>query len=345
MKRKSVRIQAAKAKPQQLEEEERNTLITNMMSTSLFSLPPELVVMVASNLDVSSYLAFASSSKVFLDILVSQLQWNALLQRTKMNNEEFDVCESFGETEEKDEERKVRELALFLKFQKDADGQLLLALLHTICQRFPTQYLFGPESALASVSCPCRAIHQVSLCGFALLEQAELIVRGPGAEPQQKLIECKGLGVKHLEEFASRALRQKQKVAKLEVSTAKGPWRSQKEPFELLKRCKLWEIDICWVGDSSFMLGGIAKEAARGSIGGVFIYDKAIADSKIAHLKKVWEITKRAWLLRCSDCTQSNMSMGIVMADEGWTKMLTVIKNIQTKKHDHYKMCKAVLIE
>ena len=56
MKRKSVRIQAAKAKPQQLEEEERNTSITNMMSTSLISLPPELVVMVASNLDVSSYL-------------------------------------------------------------------------------------------------------------------------------------------------------------------------------------------------------------------------------------------------------------------------------------------------
>ena len=51
MKRKSVRIQAAKAKTQKLEEEEeRNTLMTHMMSaTSLLSLPPELVVMVASN--------------------------------------------------------------------------------------------------------------------------------------------------------------------------------------------------------------------------------------------------------------------------------------------------------
>ena len=263
-----------------------------------------------------------------------------------MNNKKFVTCESFGETEEEEEEYKMKELALFLKkFQKDPDGELLLALLHTICQRFPAEaeYLIGPESA--SVSCPCHAIHQVSLCGFALLEQAELIVRGPGAEPQQKLIECKGLRVKHLEEFASRALRQKQKIAKLEFGTAKGPWRSQKEPFDLLKRCKLWEIDICWVGDSGFMLGGIAKEAARGSIGGVFIYDKAIADSKIAHLKKVWKITKRAWLLRCSDCTQSDKSMGIVMANEGWTKMLTVIKNIQTKKHEHYKVCKAVLIE
>ena len=181
------------------------------------------------------------------------------------------------------------------------------------------------------IKCPC----------VVLPYQAEAIVRGPGAETQQKLIECKGLEMEHLEEFASRALRQKQKVVKLEVRT-KGPWRTQKEPFELLKRCKVWEIDICWVGDSSFMLGGIAKEAARGSIGGMFIYDKAIANSKIAHLKKVWKITKRAWLLRCSDCS---LHMGIVMANEGWTKMLSVIRIIQTKKHEHYKMCEAVLKE
>ena len=99
-----------------------------------------------------------------------------------MNNKEFDACESFVETEEKDEERKVKELAFFLKkFQQDPDGQLLLALLHKICERFPAppEYLNGPEEA--SVSCPCHAIHQVSLCGFALLEQVEVIVRGPGA--------------------------------------------------------------------------------------------------------------------------------------------------------------------
>ena len=113
MKRKSVRTQVAKAKSQQLEEEERNTLMTHMMSTSLHSLPPELVVMVASNLDVSSYIALASSSKALHDILVSRIQWNALLQRTKLNNEKFFACESFGETE-------VKELVLFLKkFQKD----------------------------------------------------------------------------------------------------------------------------------------------------------------------------------------------------------------------------------
>ena len=62
--------------------------MTNSMSTTLLSLPPELVVMVASYLDVSSYIALAYSSNALLDIIVSQLQWKALLQRTKMNNDE-----------------------------------------------------------------------------------------------------------------------------------------------------------------------------------------------------------------------------------------------------------------
>ena len=53
----------------QLEEEEKNNMMTN---PSLLCLPLELVVMVASYLDVSSYLALASSSDALLDILISQ---------------------------------------------------------------------------------------------------------------------------------------------------------------------------------------------------------------------------------------------------------------------------------
>ena len=54
---------------------------------SLLSLlPPEMVVMVASHLDVSSYLALASSSKALLNILLSQFNWEALLQRTRMHS-------------------------------------------------------------------------------------------------------------------------------------------------------------------------------------------------------------------------------------------------------------------
>ena len=70
------------------EEEKKNSLMINPRSTSsrLSRLAPELVVMVASHLDVSSYLALASSSNVLLDILTSQVQWKALLQKTKISS-------------------------------------------------------------------------------------------------------------------------------------------------------------------------------------------------------------------------------------------------------------------
>ena len=176
--------------------EKRNALMTNSMSTSLLSLPPELVVMVASYLDVSSYLALAASSNALLDILVSQLQWKALLQRTKMNNDEehatFQSFENFMEQNlcHKVDEERVNELALFLKSLEDPDNKLLLALLHTICERFPPEN----EAEVVSLSCPCaHLVHQVSPSGFALLEQAEVTARGTGAEPQQKLVKYKGL--------------------------------------------------------------------------------------------------------------------------------------------------------
>ena len=69
------------------EEEKKNSLMTNPRSTStrLSKLAPELVVMVASHLDVSSYLALASTSTNLSETLVSQLQWDELLKRTRLD--------------------------------------------------------------------------------------------------------------------------------------------------------------------------------------------------------------------------------------------------------------------
>ena len=64
----------------QFEEEEKNNLMTN---PNLLCLPPELLVMVASYLDLSSYLTLASSSDALLDILISQHQWETLLKKTR----------------------------------------------------------------------------------------------------------------------------------------------------------------------------------------------------------------------------------------------------------------------
>ena len=82
-------------------------------SPSLLSLPPELVVMVASHLDVSSYLALASTSSAILDILVSPPHWKALLQKTRMKKNP-----GFGyKVEEGGMEQEVKELAGFTILQ------------------------------------------------------------------------------------------------------------------------------------------------------------------------------------------------------------------------------------
>ena len=65
-----------------------------MMSKNLLTLlPAELVVMVASYLDVSSYLNLASSSTSILSVLGSKLQWKNLLLKTKMNGKRLDEIE------------------------------------------------------------------------------------------------------------------------------------------------------------------------------------------------------------------------------------------------------------
>ena len=48
-------------------------------------LPPELMVMVASLLDLPSYLSLASSSNALANLLLSKAQWTTILARTKMN--------------------------------------------------------------------------------------------------------------------------------------------------------------------------------------------------------------------------------------------------------------------
>ena len=111
-----------------------------MASTSLHSLPPELMVMVAANLDISSYLAMASSSTTILDVLLSETQWKGILQKTRMNANrlskfefyrvsdevfvspelEYEAREVFWENEEKDMREEAKELALFLKLVRDS---------------------------------------------------------------------------------------------------------------------------------------------------------------------------------------------------------------------------------
>ena len=200
MKTKSVWTNAGEGE----EEEEKNS--PRSTTTRLTRLAPELVVMVASHLDVSSYLALASSSNVLLDILTSQVQWKALLQKTKIfsrprskptygkyvdipgvSMEAISAMADFESSKEVAARREVSDevyhLAGFLKNVHDQEDKFLLLLLDTICAKFPADA--GAISwEVFSVSCPCRAlapiphtIHRVSSSGFSMLEQVEKIAR------------------------------------------------------------------------------------------------------------------------------------------------------------------------
>ena len=310
---------------------------------SFHSLPPELVVMVASNLDVSSYLAPASTSLTILDILVSPHQWKALLQKTRMKNkpvlEKLTCISSFVEKQVMEQE--VRELARFIKFAKDPQGVLLLDFLEHICKRF----LVDPTSEMpkrwASLSCACLAIHQVTSFGFALTEQAEIEVRGAGTQPQQNLVAYKGSGLEHLEEFASRALRQKQKITNIELfciyNGDGGGWGNAWEVWlKLIQNCDSWKIEKLTMYNYSEdnlntddLVEGLAKEAARGAIGMLRIDDTCIANSQMAHLKRLWNITEGEWIVKSLRLHDFRLRKD---QRKKWRKMIDVIKTLKERK-------------
>ena len=328
-----------------------------MSKNFLSLLPAELVVMVASYLDVSSYLNLASSSTNILSVLGSKLQWKNLLLKTKMNRKRLGEIRyawavkleipitntNYFECEKKDMEEEVKKLAAFLKFAEIEEG--LLALLHTICERFP----FDLESLgkipvdLVSLRCPCNEDHKVSPFGFAMLELAETIVGGPEAEPVQDLLELSfdnkeyGTIVDYLEEISMRALRQKQKIYTLEMINLTTCNEREKEAFlKVLQRCESWEIgSVEFEEDNSEdnfveLIQGLAEgeEEDRGTIERVSIHSKIVSRCTLGVLKKVWNITQKYFQVCCLLCGFSSL------VTPGQTKKWAKIVN-SVKKNTH----------
>ena len=249
----------------------------------------------------------------------------------------------------------MKHLTEFLRHLKDPEGNLLLALLDLICERFPADPSFEDEEVV-SLSCPRHQTHHVTPFGFALLERAEMM-KG-GGEPLQKLLEYSFQGPedqnKHLELIASRSLHQKEKVERLYINFADSFYNediefneSMKNCWKVLKYCKQWDIETirssqdiesmknCWkvkdvkdemkYGDE--MLETIAKESSRGTIGSIIcISDRLIAHTKKAQLKRLWRITEGAWTID---------DYLTIRKDEGWDNVLDAIEKVKTKEHAH----------
>ena len=336
----------------------------------------EMVVMVANYLDVSSYLAFASSSTTLMGILYSERQWKILLEKTRMDAERLtgwrfgnpcknsDDLELLLDTEKRDMEREVKKAANFLKLVKDPKAKLLLALLHTICERFPAEHKSEDEfrAAVVSLSCPCNATHYVTQFGFSLLEKAETTVGGAQNPPKQKLLAF-NMGyevIECLEEFASRTSRQRGKTARLEALQVSSldcdniSDRSKEAWMKLLQNCKQWTIEALYETDRTIcgeniadLFEVMAKEAGRGKIDSMDIFDRVIAQTTRAQLKRLWKITggiygSVGWFVQCFNCGRNIEKMrrgDPVYGGWEWSKALAIIKKIQTKEHAHYITC------
>ena len=368
----------------------------------LLGLPNELVVMVASYLDLASFLALASTSNKIKETLVSKHQWTMLLQKTRMNGKRLDKREyrkrfrapktfpvfpnmedlekylakeredwtvfveerkAYMEREKKDMEEEVEKLALFLKSVDDVDGSLLLALLHTILERFPIDKSCDD---LISLSCPCGVLHAVGPLGFALLEKAETIASGSQVEPLQDLVTFMSLEdlvtYKPLQDSVTnkcdqvgpvlaRALRQKCKVKS--VIFRDILLGSELEVIlKVFKRCESWSIVkyvdlIGWEEEYEDtdndkiidFLHGLAEETTRGRIENLGLTDKIIAQCTLDQLENLWKITRGSLLVRCWRCQDYTYIWINQPEEEEWKNVVSSIREIHANKQAHYSRC------
>ena len=89
------------------------------------------------------------------------------------------------------------------------------------------------------------------------------------------------------------------------------------------KNCKSWKITIPKVYEDN-CIEDFSERLAKEAIGMMIIHDKCIASSKIAHLKRIWNIT--------TSCTVK--TNGIPNLQPSWTSMLAHIKNLNKTIRD-----------
>ena len=331
-----------------VEEEEECNLMTNTMSMSLLHLPPEMLTMVASYLDLSSYIALSKSCSLLLNTLAPHPEkWKVLLQNTKMGLGQPGTV------------RKAREAGEFLACLENPDSKLILELFHKICasnpavsrtipfvqdlSSLPVQELFNllvlSRRDFVSVSCPCQVTHEVTSYGFAILQLVEMALRRSNRIKIEELniVSFKSEVADYLNKFAFKALEQDQMIESVELFSYRGGLES----FELsaiLQNTKKWRFEICFVDDLA-LVQVLSQEAERGKIGQLLIKDQALAKVKAGQLKKVWKITS-SWGVMCSQCRKC---IDVVFRYQGWLEMQKMIERVKRGNLTHYnkKGCKA----
>ena len=176
---------------------------------------PELVERLMPFLDGQSTLALVKALPLALEVILRKSMWIKLVSQVCP----YDTDDLLDEAEYEDavanDRRQVMPLVEILKMVEDPNP-LLLALLHVICERFPSgdQYvegLGGPE--LIQVSCTCsrqHTSHTVSPYGFLLLEAVEGVLGS--TEQKVERVVVHNLEELELTALQSRLFRQQDQV-------------------------------------------------------------------------------------------------------------------------------------
>ena len=129
----------------------------------LLEMPEEVVVLVASLLDLPSTLALASSSSPLLHILTRRGEWRALLRKSRLS--------AGGSTKEVVEE--VQMLTTFLQ-RVECSEELVQEVLCTICHHLhPVER--GEQEGEVRVGCREHGEHLISLLGLHLVVEVEKV--------------------------------------------------------------------------------------------------------------------------------------------------------------------------
>merc|ERR1719430_3112970 len=219
----------------------------------LEELPPELVVMVASPLDLTSTLALASSSPILSSVLTSTVEWAATLAKMArverarhqgsvtiraaelraMLAEHREQARREQEVPARNEEE-VEEIAEFLRTIKEPE-ELVEQLLHHIC----TEYSDTRNSV--TLSCSLHH-HQVSLPGLYLLHLATSSLSAtPWPVVEVAMAKCPE--VAHLATLVEWVEEQEEEVASLQVNGMRCRTREDLlAATDLLGACGAWQV-------------------------------------------------------------------------------------------------------
>ena len=308
-------------------------------ATTIFTwlevLPSELVVKVATDLDLSSSLALASTSNSLSTILTNPAEWTKICAK---------ISRMFwGALQE------VEEITSFLRLLEEPE-ELFAILFHCICSQYPSS-----TASITTITIACSLHHhRVSPQGMHLLH---LATSAMAAEPRTITDVVVNNSSSHLEDLdhhfpslVSWVEKQEQKVSSLQVKhlhTGQGHVLLD-SCMSLLKKCSSWEVMYFTVLVTSLVDGTLDVEEEevtkfwsrlavamdKGKVNRIMTNRESMVQGEVQDLRKVWEATAEIWGIFPDRILSGGLR--IILREEGleegWQKLEEVLAGIEEEE-------------